>query len=423
MPDDDDIAGDHGRAAEHAAFVAARHYLYGIQVPTAIRLYRNRDVRGPAPLPIPAPIPRNGTIQVAHQIQMQWTSDDDSTTISSSPDNMPSLAQRLQWQAEDNTPATPTTVALSYHTDFLEDRHAFLSPTQVANLYDTIPVLEDMDEEREEAHTTTPQPGVYPGPGWVRNINHSSNTPVYPEYILDNNMELLAAYYQYDLDTTEPELLLTRGRNCRVHSRPLHARANPYPRPMLTRKQEFAFYPGQSHSKLVDHALALEQDDTLRAEVIRYRTLNTKIHSMARRAAELRRDLFELQKRRHDSAIKLSEANAYQRLAPKILFDAPPAEEMTAYEVQQGRDNFDDPWADRPRLNEPKCAWCDCTSHDTVNCKALTLCRYCRHWGHDEDHCRNPHRACREDKACRVPRDHVRWPLNTCPSNVRILEA
>ena len=421
MPDDDDIAGDRGRAAEHAAFVAARHYLYGIQVPTAIRLYRHRDVRGPAPLPVPAPIPRSGTFQIAQQVQMQWTTDDDST-IASSPD-MPSIAQRLQWQIEDNTPATPSTIALSYHTDFQNDRHAFLTPTQVANIYDTIPVLEDMDEEREEAQTTAPQPGVYPGPGWVRNINYSNNTPVYPEYVVDNDMELLAAYYQYDLETSEPELLLTRGRNCRVHSRPLHARASPYPRPMLTRKQEFTFYPGQEHSKLVDHALALEQDDTLRAEVIRYRSLSTKIHSMARRTAELRRDLFELQKRRHDSAIKLSEANAYHRLTPKILFDAPPAEEMTAYEVQQGRDNFDDPWADRPRLNEPTCAWCDCTSHDTVNCKALTLCRYCRHWGHDEDHCRNPHRACREDKACRVPRDHPRWSFSTCPSNVRVLEA
>jgi hypothetical protein len=102
---------------------------------------------------------------------------------------------------------------------------------------------------------------------------------------------------------------------------------------MLTHKQEFAFFPNQDHSKLVNYALNLEQDHTLQVKVIYYCALNTKICNQACYIAEMRNNLFELQQRWHDSAITLAEANAYHRLISKIIFDDPSAETMTAYEV------------------------------------------------------------------------------------------
>ena len=178
-PTEDDINGNSGRAAEHAAFIATHHYLYGIQIPTAIRLYCNCNICGLAPLPVLPPVPRSGTLQVAHHVQLQWTADND-TTIASSPD-MPMLKMHMQWQAEDAASAAPTSPMPFYHSNFQCDCHTFLTATQVANIYNTIPVLEEMkDEECEEACTPSPnrpQPSVYLGPGWVHNTNYITTPP------------------------------------------------------------------------------------------------------------------------------------------------------------------------------------------------------------------------------------------------------
>ena len=73
----------------------------------------------------------------------------------------------------------------------------------------------------------------------------------------------MATFYKYDFDTNSPELLLTHGCHCPVHSHPLCARADPYPHPTLTKKQEFAFTPDQPFTRLVDHAVTLKKDDSL----------------------------------------------------------------------------------------------------------------------------------------------------------------
>ena len=124
-----------------------------------------------------------------------------------------------------------------------------------------------------------PLPGFHPGVGWQVNHNKDWNTPMFQDLITDGLVETVATFYHYDFDTTSPELILTRGRHCPIHSCPLCARANPYPRPALTKKQEFMFAPDQPFTKLVDHAIALEKDNTLRAEVVRYRALNTHIRN------------------------------------------------------------------------------------------------------------------------------------------------
>jgi hypothetical protein len=54
------------------------------------------------------------------------------------------------------------------------------------------------DDKCKEAHTPSPhrpQPDVYLGPRWVRNLNYSYNVPLYPEYIPSARLEILATYY------------------------------------------------------------------------------------------------------------------------------------------------------------------------------------------------------------------------------------
>jgi hypothetical protein len=153
-----------------------------------------------------------------------------------------------------------------------------------------------VEDDDDETHISLPEPlpGFHPGVGWLVNHNEDWNAPMFQDLITDGLVETIAAFYCYDFDTTSPKLLLTRGCHCSVHSRPLHACADPYPRPALTKKQEFAFAPDQPFTRLVDHTIALEKDDTLKVEVIRYRALNMRIRSSTLRIAKMQKDLFDL---------------------------------------------------------------------------------------------------------------------------------
>jgi hypothetical protein len=79
-----------------------------------------------------------------------------------------------------------------------------------------------------------------------------------------------APFIRYDFDTDSPELLATHGRGCSVHSSFLHARPKPYELPTLTKKERFLFRMDEPFSPLLDQAVELEDDITLRAEVHRH---------------------------------------------------------------------------------------------------------------------------------------------------------
>jgi hypothetical protein len=315
-------------------------------------------------------------------------------------------AIQLQWMQEDLRVETPLpSPAPAYQS---------VAPSY----YNPSIVMEEDDDDETRVSSPEPLPGFHPGVGWFVNHNEDWNAPMFQDLITDGPIETVAAFYSYDFDTASPELLLTRGRHCPVHSHPLHAHADPYPCPALTKKQEFTFAPDQPFMKLVNHAVALEKDDSLRAEVIHYRTLNTRIQSSASCIAEMQQDLFDLQRQCRDSTVALSEANAYNRLAPRVIFEDPPVDAMTAEEIREGRNIFDNPWADRPCIQYYACGWCGQGSHDTESCKALNLCQFCNQFGHLDEDCHSCHKGCCVDKACQVPKDHVRYHLNTCRSDV-----
>jgi hypothetical protein len=132
------------------------------------------------------------------------------------------------------------------------------------------------DEDREEAQTPapgSPMPGVHPGFGWFCNTNEETGSPIFHEYVIDDSLEIIAPYYQLDMDTNSSKLLLTRGRQCTIHSHTLRARKDQYPCPTLTRKQWYSFEADQPFSRLVDWAVDQEKNDTLKAEVARYRAM------------------------------------------------------------------------------------------------------------------------------------------------------
>jgi hypothetical protein len=183
--------------------------------------------------------------------------------------------QQVQWLEEDHRVETPVSTAPSYHSQFHLDRTSYLTPAQAQGLTDErdiprLTLVEEDDDFSRASSPRIPRPGEYPGPEWRRNWDEDTQTPIYNEVIRQGPIEVVATFFRYDMDTSSPELLLTMGRHCVVHSRFLHARADPYPRPALTRKQLFSFSDSQPFTKLVDWALQEEADDTLRAEVSRY---------------------------------------------------------------------------------------------------------------------------------------------------------
>ena len=110
--------------------------------------------------------------------------------------------------------------------------------------------------------SSTPEPDIHftpyahPGPDWVVNLTNKGIT--HDEQIPTDEHseeEEIAPFYSYDFATDSPELLLTRGRNHRVHSRPLYARACPYHVPLFTRQEHLLFYHGQPYTPLMDAAL------------------------------------------------------------------------------------------------------------------------------------------------------------------------
>src|SRR5712691_12501821 len=96
------------------------------------------------------------------------------------------------------------------------------------------------------------------------------------------------------------------------------------PCPSFDRRQEFFFTDGQVHSEGVDWAMEQENDDTLRAEVIRNRATHARVTCRARQLADLREQLADDRFQLGQSTRRLSRANAYRRLRRHITHSLTP---------------------------------------------------------------------------------------------------
>lgn len=129
-------------------------------------------------------------------------------------------------------------------------------------------------------------------------------------------------FFHYNFNTDDLEVLLTIKRDCLVHSCPLHAQPSPYPLQPFTKKQCLLFHPKDIHTPLVDYAVSLERDDTLCAEVQRYRCQTNKVKGLAVRMALLKDEYNTICRKAQLSEDCLSCADTYSRLMPCVLGDA-----------------------------------------------------------------------------------------------------
>ena len=186
---------------------------------------------------------------------------------------------------------------------------------------------------------------------------------------------------------------------------------------MLTDTQMEVFRGGKLHTPLVNQALAEGGDPTLQAEVYRYRALQKKVRQRAHGVVEARRKFQVERACLRDCARRISDANAYGRLYPKVRYDYLTPDRWT-HEEQVTIANDLVGGNHRPRVEG--CRWCEGQSHDVKQCTSLRMCHFCAEYGHSERACRSPHTLCEADEVCRIPLGH-RHRMLRCVSTIRPL--
>jgi hypothetical protein len=121
----------------------------------------------------------------------------------------------------------------------------------------------------------------------------------------------------------------------------------------------------------------------------------------------LRDELTLIRQQARDSALCLGQADAYQRILPKVVIDIPAEDLIPERIIVEGVAAAMNQQHNLIRRNDI-CGWCYSDNHDTVDCNNLRQCLLCTRWGHQEYSCYTPHDLCTEDNPCRVPADHRR---------------
>jgi hypothetical protein len=218
----------------------------------------------------------------------------------------------------------------------------FLRPPRAATPYEPYPGSPPPDFDY---HPRTPTPevvkefGVIPRNDWHRNIEGVSPRHDYTIPGLGGR-PIDAPFYRYDFIPDYPELLLSWGRNCPSHSHPLHAREDPYPRRVLTSKEAYTFFPGETFTPMVNFAVRQEGDETLRTEVQHFRNAHDQVGDLAEDLANLQKLYNDTHWEEQNSLRALARANAFRRLEPRILHDAPTTSDIPRAVLNASLDDF-----------------------------------------------------------------------------------
>ena len=152
-------------------------------------------------------------------------------------------------------------------------------------LYDKLATQEasikarDADTERQTPSPTGPQPGIYPGPGWIENW---TETNTYHYFVIpDGNEDVIAPFICYDMTGLFPELLATNGHNCSVHSCPLYTCADIQGRTPLSPRDKLLFIDKLLYSSAINYTVKKEDDPTLAGEVKHFHSHYTKATKLA----------------------------------------------------------------------------------------------------------------------------------------------
>jgi len=245
MPEHEDVMDEHREATEYATFIAARRFTFSLSWAGAIRTNRRANPRGP---PLSVCITKPLQILIFNPLMGQVIIQTQPELLQ--PTALPALTQQqLQWLEEDLRVETLTSTLPPYRS------RATMELADDDNIPALDLILEEEDLREETPAPVGPMPRVHLGPGWLCNANKETGSPIFHEYVIDNGLEIIAPYYQLNLNTDSPKLLLTCGRRCTVHSHTLRACKDPYPCPALTCKQRYSFEANQPFSHLVDWAL------------------------------------------------------------------------------------------------------------------------------------------------------------------------
>lgn len=276
------------------------------------------------------------------------------------------------------------------------------------------------EERRRTPSPTGPQPGVHPGPGWSVNFEDPGFRYVF-NIPSDGEQRELATFVQIDWNATNPELLGTLGRSCPIYARSLHARPDEFPRPAFDLQQEFFFADKQTHTAGVDWAMEQENDNSLRAEVIRHRAAKALVVRRARQLADLREQLADDRFTLGQSTRRLAKANAYHRLRRHITHTlAPSTSPLNSRHINRIKEAVESPWNWTDEKLSDRCAWCEKEGHRVESCALLRVCQLCWGRGHLEEKCFQPHQGCTRSLPCRVPLSHQHFDRHACPSIITL---
>jgi hypothetical protein len=214
-----------------------------------------------------------------------------------------------------------------------------------------------------EINPAGPQPGVSLGPDWFPNVLGDGIAFLLTVPDGDEGMTM-ATYVRINNNDGDPRIEGTLGLGCPINSNPLQARPNQYPRPILTDEELQIFRAGESYTPMINAALADDGDATLQAEVYRYRASSKRIIRLARQVVNAWYELHRERCTARCSARRLTEANAYAHLYPRVMWDYvhsdrwPEATHSDTVQQLTRRYNPIPLW-------DGVCNWCGRRGHDT----------------------------------------------------------
>jgi len=268
------------------------------------------------------------------------------------------------------------------------------------------------DKENQAPSPTDPQPSTHPGPGWQDNFDATGTRHLFVIPLGDE--DVVAPFIRYDLCNPFPELLATNGRNCTVHSRPLHAvpqssRASP-----LSPRNKLFFHPDLELTRGVDWALLYEDDPTLAGKVQHFRSHKKACDRLARRMGQLRESLEIERQALYRSLARLTRANALGRLQHHIDSSLHIAPSFSTARVKKIHASVRNRVTEEHARHPKECMWCGKVGHTIDDCFCIGLCRHCSRRGHTGVECKDPHSMCLEYRDCKVYPTHPNFERGYC---------
>jgi len=332
------------------------------------------------------------------------------------------MADGVRFEGEEESCHPPPRVPLADITPIRQVSHspedttdyeelAMVLYRQVSEQDAKIKQLEE-DKENLAPPSTNPRPDTHPGPGWQDNFNATGTRHFF--VIPCGDKDVIAPFIRYDLRNPFPKLLATIGRDCAIHSRPLHAVPQTSCASPLSPHNKLFFHPDLELTRGVDWALLYEDDPTLAGEVQYFRSHKKACDCLAKRMGQLRESLEVERQALYRSSARLTGANALGRLQRHIDSSLHIAPSFSTAWVKKIRVSIRNRVTEERAHHPKECMWCGKVGHTIDTCFCIGLCRHCSRRGHTGVDCKDPHCMCPEYGDCKVYPTHPNFECGYC---------